>query len=343
MSTSSFPLEGFAGYTSQTLPFKITSNGPINLDVVYPEKSDGSSAVVLLHYHGGFLVVGDRFSFLPYWLVYACASRGWIFVTPDYRLMPESTAHDTIEDAADAYKWVHSSLPELLGRPVDSILLVGSSAGAYLALNTAVSATKKPSALLLIYGMLNPAGPRYITPGMNIFGRPLVETGGILEAWPMKKAQGDKRKPVSAYPVTNPATDPRLALVAALHIEALFPDYMTGVAGLARQIATEGVKAIPEGHRRLFPLHFGDLDGLPRVMLLHGINDTAVPLECSTEAEEKLKASGVQVFTEYPPDAEHGFDARAGNVNVETSTGDDVVAVESLRKVIGFLEQSVVN
>ncbi|KAL2680383.1 hypothetical protein Neosp_007981 [[Neocosmospora] mangrovei] len=340
MSTSSFPLEGFIGYTSQTVPFKTTSGGPINLDVVYPEKSDGSSAVVLLHYHGGFLVVGDRFAFLPYWLVHACASRGWIFVTPDYRLMPESTAHDAIEDAADAYKWVYTSLPRILGRPVDSILLAGSSAGAYLALNTAVTATKKPSALLLIYGMLNPAGPRYTTTGKNIFGRPLVETGAILDAWPMK-AQGDERKPVSAYPVTNPATDPRLALVAALHIDALFPDYMTGIAGLARQISTEGVKAILKEHQHLFPLHFGDLSSIPRVMLLHGINDTAVPLECSTEAEEKLKASGVQVLTEYPPNAEHGFDARAGNVNVETSAGDDVIAVESLRKVISFLEQSV--
>ncbi|KAI8715970.1 Abhydrolase-3 domain-containing protein [Fusarium sp. LHS14.1] len=342
MSTSSFPLEGFAGYTSQTVPFKSTSNGPINLDVVYPEESDGSPAVVLLHYHGGFLVVGDRFAFLPYWLVHACTSRGWIFVTPDYRLMPESTANDAVEDAADAYNWIYSSLPEILGRPVGSVLLAGSSAGAYLALNTAVSTPKKPSALLLIYGMLNPAGPRYTTPGMNIFGRPLVKTEPILEAWPMK-AQGDERKPVSASPVTNPATDPRLALVAALHIDALFPDYMTGVAGLSRQIATEGVKAIPEEHQRLFPLHFGDLSGLPRAMLLHGINDIAVPLDCSTEVAEKLKASGVQVLTEYPTDAEHGFDARAGNVNVETSAGDDVIAVESLRKAIGFLEKSVVK
>ncbi|RSM07299.1 hypothetical protein CDV31_008664 [Fusarium ambrosium] len=177
---------------------------------------------------------------------------------------------------------------------------------------------------------------------MNIFGRPPAETGAVLEAWSIK-AQGDERKPVSAYPVVNPASDPRLGLVAALHIDALFPDYMTGIAGLARQTATERASAIPEEHRHLFPLHFGDLSGLPHVMLLHGINDTAVPIDCSTEAEEKLKAAGVQVMTEYPPDAEHGFDARAGNVNVETSAADDVISVESLRKVIRFLEQSVAN
>ncbi|KAG8162923.1 hypothetical protein KVR01_007401 [Diaporthe batatas] len=339
--SSSFPLEAFTGYTSQTVAFSVTSHATINADVVYPEKSDGSPAVVLLHYHGGFLIVGDRYTFLPYWLVHACASRGWVFVTPDYRLMPESTAHDAIDDAAKVYQWVYSSLPEKLGRPIRSVLLAGSSAGAYLALNTAVSAVKKPDALLLIYGMLNPSGARYTTPGMNIMGQPLVETGPILEAWPMSEAGSGEKKPVSAYPITNPATDPRFALISALHIDALFPDYMTGVPGLARQIAAQGVTAIPTEHMRLFPLDFGNLAGLPPVMLLHGVDDTAVPLDCSTAAAEKLKASGVNILTEFPSEAQHGFDARAGVVDIETSNPDGVAAVESLRKAISFLEQSV--
>ncbi|KXH66817.1 hypothetical protein CSAL01_04787 [Colletotrichum salicis] len=341
---SHFPLETLAGYTSRTVPFKTTSDITINADVVYPEKSDGSPATVLLHYHGGFLIVGDRYSFLPYWLVHACAARGWVFVTADYRLMPESTAHASVEDAADAYKWAWSSLPEILGRPVGSLLVAGSSAGGYLALNTAVSAVKKPSALLLIYGMLDPSGARYTTPGKNIFGQPSIETGPILETWPMSKASGEERKPVSAYPISgDPAADPRFALASATHIDALFPDYMTGVSGLARQIAAQGVTAIPEEHQRLFPLDFGKLSGLPPVMLLHGANDSAVPLDCSTRAAEKLEASGVRVLAEFPPDAEHGFDGRSGDVNVETSAGDAVTAVESLRKAIGFLEQNAAN
>ncbi|KAK1625365.1 Alpha/Beta hydrolase protein [Colletotrichum phormii] len=352
---SPFPLETLAGYTSRTVPFKTTSDITINADVVYPEKSDGSPATVLLHYHGGFLVsppdymmfhtiVGDRYSFLPYWLVHACAARGWVFVTPDYRLMPESTAQASVEDAADAYKWAWSSLPEILGRPVGSLLVAGSSAGGYLALNTAVSAVKKPSALLLIYGMLDPSGTRYTTSGKNIFDRPPIETGPILETWPMTKASGEDRKPVSAYPISgDPAADRRFALASALHIDALFPDYMTGVSGLAQQIAAQGVTAIPEEHQQLFPLDFGNLNGLPPVMLLHGANDSAVPLDCSTRAAEKLEASGVHVLAEFPPDAQHGFDGRSGDVNVETPAGDVVTAVESLRKAIGFLEQNAAN
>ncbi|KAF4835181.1 Non-reducing polyketide synthase ausA [Colletotrichum tropicale] len=340
---SSFPLERLAGYTSRTVPFKVISGDTtINADVVYPVKSDGSPAVVLLHYHGGFLIVGDRYSFLPYWLVHACASRGWVFVTPDYRLMPESTAHDAIQDAADAYEWAWSSLPKVLGRPVGSLSLAGSSAGGYLALSTAVSAVKKPSALLLIYGMLDPSGTRYTSAGKNIFDRPIIATGPILEAWPMRKVSGEYRKPVSAYPIVDPATDPKFALASALHIDAIFPDYMAGVPGLARQIAAEGITAVPEQHRQLFPLDFGHLSGLPPVMLLHGANDSAVPLECSIKAAGKLQESGVRVLVEFPSDAQHGFDARVGDVNIETSAGDAVIAVESLQKAIGFLEQYAV-
>ncbi|KAF4806373.1 hypothetical protein CGCSCA5_v014439 [Colletotrichum siamense] len=262
--SSSFPLKGLAGYTSRTVPFKVISDGTtINADVVYPETSDGSPAVVLLHYHGGFLA--------------------------------------------------------------------------------SVSAIKKPNALLLIYGMLDPSGTRYTTAGKNIFDRPLIETGPILEAWPMRKTSGEDRKPVSAYPIGDPATDPKFALASALHIDAIFPDYMAGVPGLARQIAAEGITAVPEQHRQLFPLDFGNLRSLPPIMLLHGANDSAVPLECSTKAADKLEESGVGVFTEFPANAQHGFDARAGDVNIETSAGDAVIAVESLRKAIGFLEQHAVN
>ncbi|KAJ3500740.1 hypothetical protein NM208_g17081 [Fusarium decemcellulare] len=166
---ASFPLAGFDGYTSRTFSFKSTPDGDINVDVVYPEDSDGSPSTVLLHYHGGFLIIGDRYSFLPYWLVHACASRKWIFVTPEYRLIPETTAHSSVDDAVDAYNWVRSSLPDLIGRPVGSVLLAGSSAGGYLALTTAVAVTQKPSALLLIYGMLDPTGSRYLTPGKRRF------------------------------------------------------------------------------------------------------------------------------------------------------------------------------
>jgi acetyl esterase/lipase len=225
---------------------------------------------------------------------------------------------------------------------VSSVLVAGSSAGGYLALTTAAGAAERPDKVLLVYGMLDAAGPRYTTPGTNVFGAPLVETKPILQEWPLRKEQ-DNRKKISAYSLLpqDIPTDRRFALVGALHIDAIFPDYMTGVDGLGRAIASQGIEAIPIEHRRLFPLSFGDFSSMPPTLLLHGVNDSAVPVDCSRAAEEKLRSAGTEVFSEFPEDAEHGFDARAGNVNVEQSEADNVTAVESLRRAIRFLDGAV--
>lgn len=333
-------LSSLEGYEAKTVAYKLTSDGEVKLDIFYPTNVSGSSRTVLLHYHGGFLVVGDRYAFLPHWLAKAGASRGWIFVTPDYRLMPESTAQASVEDAREAYAWVLSSLARELDCKVGSVLVAGSSAGGYLALATAASAEVQPSALLLIYGMLNATISRYTTPGTNIFGRPPVETGSILEKYPMSET-GDTRKAISADSMPpNPADNPRFALVAALHVDALFLDYMTGIKGLGRVVAEKGPSAIPDAHRNLFPLVFADLSKLPRTFLLHGRNDSAVPVEHSIEAEEKLKARGVEVVLEAPDDAEHGFDGKAGRTDVESIDGEKILGYQSLRKAINFLGRS---
>lgn len=271
-------------------------------------------------------------------MVRGCVSRGWIFVSPDYRLIPESTAQASVEDATDAYQWVLSTLPSELGCNIDSVLVAGSSAGGYLALVTATSVPKPPSALLLIYGMLDPIFDRYLKSGTNIFGRPLVETSSTLANFSITR-DGDHRKMISGYPLPgDPASDARFALVGALHTDALFPDYMTGIVGLARSIRANGAEAIPYSHRNLFPLAFGNFAKLPRVLLLHGINDSAVPVDLSTRAADVLGKAGVEVDIRLLPDAEHGFDVRAGDVDIEEPDGMKVTAYGSLRHALQFLD-----
>ncbi|KAF4452595.1 arylacetamide deacetylase [Fusarium austroafricanum] len=340
---ASSPFSGLKGYKSQTIPFKKGPDGDIVLDVVYPEETDGSPATVLIHIHGGFLIVGDRYSFLPYWLLNAAVARKWVFISPEYRLVPESTAHASLDDCIDAYNWVYSSLSDTLGRPIGSVFLAGSSAGGYLTLATANAVKEKPTALLPIYGMLDSANPRYTTPGTNIWGAPPIDTASVLSKFPRPK-ENDDRKAISAYPPPeNMLEDPRFSVASALHIDALFPDYMTGVEGLSREIASKGIDAIPEEHRRLFPLSFGNLAALPRTFLLHGVNDSAVTVDNSVQAEKKLRDAGVEVVKDFPEDAEHGFDGRIGNIDVEKADADGIVAVESLRNAIRFLESSVKN
>lgn len=335
-------LASLEGYKAKTIDYKSTPDGEIKLDILYPADVSGTSVVsrkrtVLLHYHGGFLVLGDRYAFFPTWLAKAGASRGWIFVTPDYRLLPESTAQASVADARDAYEWILSSLGQELDCKIGAVLMAGSSAGGYLALTTAAAAEVRPTALLLIYGMLDPASSRYTTPGTNIMGKPPFDTSEVLAKYPMH-GEGDTRKAISGYPMgPNPADDPRGELVDALHVDALFLDYMTGIKGLGRLVAEVGPRGIPTEHRNLFPLNFAKLSKLPQTFLLHGCNDSFVDADNSSAAAQKI---GLHTYVKFeaPSDAEHGFDGKAGTIDIESTEGEKVFGYEYLRSALAFLD-----
>ena len=258
--------------------------------------------------------MGDRFSFLPSWLVNACIRHGWIFATPDYRLLPETTAHSSVDDCVDAYKWISTSLSEHINVEVDSksIFVAGSSAGGYLALTVTPLLEQKPKALLLIYGVLDPTIERYRRKGENIFNRPPIDAKAAIEA--MEKGPKDV---LTGYQVPDPTKDVRANFISAIHQEATYADYIAGVPGLGAAIAEKGADAVPKEHRRLFATAFGLSSNFPPTLLLHGRNDSAVPVANSEVTGQKLRSLGVDVKEEYPDDAEHGFDSRAGNLDVE--------------------------
>ena len=277
--------------------------------------------------------------FFPEWLAQACVNRGWIFVTPDYRLIPETTAHDSVQDAVDLYQWVLEVLPSHIGMTFGPVFMAGSSAGGYLALTTSVFVEKKPAATFCLYGMLDMINKHYLIKGSNIFNLPVFDTSPIRDV-----LRTIRDKPVLssyAYP-ENSAQDPRLKIISSLHIDALFPDYMTGVPGLSEKVAKEGVEAIPLEHRKLFPLTFGRLDDLPPVLIVHGQNDSAVPVALSKLAAEKLQAAGVEVHAEFPDVAQHGYDRAAGR-RLESEVEGELGGAdfESLRKSLRVLDEIV--
>ncbi|KAJ5598078.1 elymoclavine monooxygenase [Penicillium hordei] len=315
-------------------------------------------------------VVGDRQSFLPYWLLNGCAARGWIFVTPDYRLLPEVTAHEAVADALDAYLWIRQSLASALNISIGPVISAGSSAGAYLALTSASLAapSHKPDALLFLYGILDPLHERYNQPVGNFFGMSPIDSQPFFDEWEegQRKAATDGKpsQALSGYPIPqNPSADVRMGLIAALHCMARLPDYMAGIPGLGSKIrgnyndknssGGDGsgsnaksvmVDLVPEKARELFAIALGRVAGLPRTAVLHGRNDAAVPFAVSQSATETLRQLGVAVHTEFPDDAPHGFDAMVGNVDIEQSKEPslDTPAFDGLRGVLRWLDTVVV-
>ena len=284
-------------------------------------------------------MIGDRYTFFPAWLAQACADRGWIFITPDYRLIPEATAHASVADAVDAYEWVLTSLSTQIGIELGPVILSGTSAGGFLALTTSVVAKTKPVATVCVSGMLDMANERYFTKGSNIFGLPIFDTTRVKDS-----LLSIREKPVlSGYPYpADPRTDPRIQIIATLHIDAIFADYLTGVRGMTETIQREGLDAVPADHQLLYPLAFGRLDNLPPSILIHGQNDSAVPAALSEVAADKLQAAGVTVHREFPDVGEHGFERNAER-KLERETSGDLAApsFQSLRNALKIIDQIV--
>ena len=91
----------------------------------------GELRPVLVHLHGGALVRGRKNrEGLP--LLYRLASRGWVCVSPNYRLSPEARWPDHVVDVKKVIAWIRAHGRDY-GADPERIFLAGGSSGAQLA------------------------------------------------------------------------------------------------------------------------------------------------------------------------------------------------------------------
>ncbi|QDU36162.1 Carboxylesterase [Maioricimonas rarisocia] len=100
------------------------------LDIYTAEGSSGSGRPVMFWIHGGGWQVGDKsdVALKPKVLT----ERGFVFVSTNYRLLPEVEMDVLIRDVAKSLAWVHRNISRYGGDP-DRIFVGGHSAGAQLA------------------------------------------------------------------------------------------------------------------------------------------------------------------------------------------------------------------
>ncbi|KAG5752888.1 hypothetical protein H9Q72_005656 [Fusarium xylarioides] len=134
-------------YNKATFTYKVIEGQPILLDLLVPKSLPSGELPVLIRFHGGFLVYGsrDNLQLTPPRILEYVIENNTILVSCDYRLLPESTGLEILEDIEDVWSWVQSSLSEAMGTMTNGksradlgrVLVAGESAGGYLAIQLA--------------------------------------------------------------------------------------------------------------------------------------------------------------------------------------------------------------
>jgi acetyl esterase/lipase len=98
------------------------------LDIYSP--AEATNLPVIFWIHGGGWVTGDKTDVHIKPRVFA--ERGFVFVSTNYRLLPNVPMEDIIRDVAKSLGWVHKNIRQHGGDP-SRIFVMGHSAGAQLA------------------------------------------------------------------------------------------------------------------------------------------------------------------------------------------------------------------
>lgn len=106
------------------------------LDIYVPKNA--RNLPVFLYIHGGAWQIGNKSMVddKPQFFT----EQNWIFVSANYRLLPDGKHPANVQDVASALAWVHENI-EKYGGKADSIVLCGFSAGAHLAALAALDGT----------------------------------------------------------------------------------------------------------------------------------------------------------------------------------------------------------
>jgi acetyl esterase/lipase len=112
----------------RNVPFARAGESELRLDVAKPAGEGPYPAVICIH--GGGWVGGDRKQMSQ--TIAVLAARGYVAVSPDYRLAPAEPFPAAVEDCKAAVRWLRANARDYRVNP-DRIGAMGFSAGGHLA------------------------------------------------------------------------------------------------------------------------------------------------------------------------------------------------------------------
>jgi acetyl esterase/lipase len=293
---------------AKTYTYKTVGDLPIKADV-YRRPGDEVRPVIVW-IHGGALITGQRGGpNLTQRKRYLDA--GYVIVSIDYRLAPETKLPGILEDVRDAIAWVRTKGPELYKIDPKRVAVVGHSAGGYLTLMTGFAVEPRPQALVAFYGYGDVDGDWYAKPDpFYRMTRPLVTKEDAYRAIGTKEiAEGNVKGRGDFYLYCRQ--------------NGLWPKEVVGL---------DPVKQ-PREFDRFCPVR-NVTRSYPPTLLLHGDKDTDVPHQQSAAMAEELKRVGVVHEFISIKGGGHGFDGGKGMQDANVSAAFDKLEM-FLKKYLG--------
>jgi acetyl esterase/lipase len=167
-----------AAFEKQTVVYKEV--GPLGIKADVYHYGDAKVRPVVVSLHGGALIMGHRENLTGPVKNFAL-TNGYVLVSFDYRLAPETKLPTILEDIEDAFRWLRREGPKRFYIDPDRIAVTGGSAGGYLTLAAGHRVQPRPRVLLAYFGYGDLIGDWYSTPSPH----PRHNQGKILteEAW----------------------------------------------------------------------------------------------------------------------------------------------------------------
>lgn len=255
-------------FSKRTYTYKTVEELEIQADVYRHENDVKRPVIVWLH--GGALIFGSRAG-VPGQLRELAEDQGFVLVSLDYRLAPETKLPEIVADLNDGLQWVRTAGPELFHADPSRIVVAGASAGGYLALMSGIS-KMPPTAIVSYWGFGDVDGEWTTTPSAAFSkGKPIAKE----VAW---AGVGDK--PLSS---TNKENG-RGRATFFLYLKQT-GQWINAVGDFDPE--TDRDKITPYCPIRNLSPRF------PPTLFLHGTADKDVPVEQSIAMARELKRHGV--------------------------------------------------
>jgi acetyl esterase/lipase len=285
---------------AQTITYKTVGDCAIKADVYGAARGEDRPVAVWIH--GGALIMGDRRG-IDRALLAELLGAGFVVVSIDYRLAPETRLPAILDDVRDALAWVRAAGPREFGGDPDRLVVLGGSAGGYLTQVCGYLVRPRPRALVSFWGYGDIAGDWYSKPDEFYRRQPLV-------------SEAEARAAVGTEEISEPPRgNERFRFYLYCRQNGLWP----------KEVAGHDPDTEPKAFDTLCPIRNVSAE-YPPTLLIHGTKDTDVPHEQSVLMERELSRHGVPHELISLEGAGHGL----GGV-------DKAVVDEVYRRVLEFL------